>query len=100
MTDGSGCVTWSNAAAHAFFKREIQSGVSVAVLFENVVIDADSSVARLLRQASEAKSVCSDMIEGPDQCRLTVQRCGQDSFLWRLQDRDRVTEMNYFIKKW
>ena len=49
MTDGSGCVTWSNAAAHAFFKREIQSGVSVALLFENVVIDADSSVARLLR---------------------------------------------------
>ena len=99
MTDGSGCVTWSNAAAHAFFKREIQSGVSVALLFENVVIDADSSVARLLRRASEAKSVCSDMIEGPDQCRLTVQRCGQDSFLWRLQDRDLVTEMNYFIKK-
>ena len=33
MTDGSGCVTWSNAAAHAFFKREIQSGVSVALLF-------------------------------------------------------------------
>ncbi|MDC0430960.1 hypothetical protein OAL97_00330 [Paracoccaceae bacterium] len=100
MADGSGRVTWSNAAAHAFFKREIQSGVSVALLFENVVIDADSSVARLLRQASEAKSVCSDMIEGPDRSRLTVQRCGQDSFLWRLQDRDRVTEMNYFIKKW
>ncbi len=79
MTDGSGCVTWSNAAAHAFFKGEIQSGVSVALLFENLVIDADSSVARLLWRASEAKSVCSDMIEGPDQSRLTVQRCGQDS---------------------
>ena len=99
VTDGSGRVTWSNTAAQSFFKRKTESDISVALLFENVVLDADACVARLLRRASEAKNVCSDVIEGPDKDRLTVQRCGLNSFLWRLLDRDRIKDMIRVIEK-
>ena len=50
-------------------------------LFADAVIDAAACVARLIRRALGSETVCYDVIEGPDQVRLTVQKCGPNSFL-------------------
>ena len=54
--------------------------MNVTRLFADAVVDADACVARLIRRASGSETVCSDVIEGPDQVRLTVQKMWSKQF--------------------
>ena len=81
FTDQSGRVTWLNDAARCPFRHKINLDMNVTRLFADAVIDADACVARLIRRALGSVTVCYDVIEGPDQVRLTVQKCGPNSFL-------------------
>ena len=99
FTDQSGRVTWLNDATRCYFRHKINLDMNMTRLFADAVIDADACVARLIRRALGSETVCYDVIEGPDQVRLTVQKCDPNSFLWRLLDRDRVADMSSVIEK-
>ena len=54
--------------------------MNVMRLFTDAVIGDDACIAQLIRRASGFETVCSDVIEGPDQVRLTVQIVVQTVF--------------------